>query len=367
MTNRPALLAGAVQGRPAVRFDGAFQQLKLADFCASNNFTLLAVARTDDGQDIDPESNGIANDDGVVGQHYLFGGEDPLYPFSEVAVSLGTNGYSIYEGRRNQTGSSHLCPLSVWAGPVGTNFSLFGLIYSNHIPHQYFNGGFVHTGLVSPRPDSVFTRTIGWGGGPGGLGMAGELAELLVFDSQLSLAEVSVVNQYLNGTYVFAPPSTDPIQLAAVAMSSSQVALSWRQGGTNTFTSYLVLRRVGLSGPFTPIGQVGPDWRFIDAGVSPSTTYSYQIQSVFTTGTNAFSNVAVGQSLAVPTPFPSPACSCGCARRISRWRKETSSPCGPITGTPRKPPRKTARRTNRNGTALSSMAGPPRVLATAPS
>jgi len=304
-TNRPAVIFGGINGWPVLRFDGTNDQLVLQNYFVSNNFAVFAVARTDQGHEIDAESNAQQNNTGYTGQRYLFGGVINFNDFGEAGLSVGTNGFSAYEYARNGIGSDFFSPLAVYAGSLGTNFNLLTLSYSNQQPSLYLNSALVRTGLVSPRSGSVFTKTMGFGTtGYGNSPFVGDVAEILVFDRQLTVAEQGLVSRYLNDKYACVPPSSAPIQLAARTLSPTQIGLSWRQTQTNALTSYLIERRLGTNGTFNAVAQVGSDWRFIDPGLTPQTLYSYRVRNVLNNSTNAYSNEAQAQTLTAGADFP---------------------------------------------------------------
>ena len=100
------------------------------------------------------------------------------------------------------------------------------------------------------------------------------------------------------------PPPTAAGNLTAVATSSSQINLSWTASSSIAGIADYVLQRCQGAGctNFAQIATlVGTSYN--DTGLSPSTTYSYQVQAVDTTGiAGAYSSVATAATQAPPPP-----------------------------------------------------------------
>ena len=81
---------------------------------------------------------------------------------------------------------------------------------------------------------------------------------------------------------VFVPPTTAPTApgtLSATAADVSQIDLAWTDTATNTM-GYVIARSTASGGPYTPIGATGfSTIHFSDRGLSPGTTYFYQVQA----------------------------------------------------------------------------------------
>jgi hypothetical protein len=305
-TNRPAVVNGAFNNWPVLRFDGTNDQLGLLGYFVSNNFTVLAVARTAVSHGIDSESNSQGAAGGDSGQRYLLGGLYPYVSFGEMSLSFGTNGFSNYEFAANQVGANHYAPLAVYQGDMGTNMNLLMVSYSNQVPSLYRNTALVRSGLTSTRTSSVFSVTIGCGQITSTrFPFLGDLAELMVFDRQLTASELGVIARHLNGKYSFASAENGDVILSTRALSGTEVALSWKQADATVLSSYTIERRLGTNGSFSVIGQVTADWRFIDSGLAAGTLYTYRVRNTLNSDPNDYSNESQVQTLSTTTAFPS--------------------------------------------------------------
>jgi hypothetical protein len=83
------------------------------------------------------------------------------------------------------------------------------------------------------------------------------------------------------------PPGT-PSDVTATRLSSTQIQLGWKAPGGQT--SYEVRRRAGTSGSWTFSTELeGTVTSWIDSGLTPQTTYQYQIRACNSTGCSEYS------------------------------------------------------------------------------
>jgi len=203
--NQPFWVPNAVNGLPAIRFDGTNDQLKLARYPATNNFTVFVVARTSLGARVDTENNSTSTSIGQTGEHYLFGGDYDLgYAGAEISLSLGTNVASVYQYMHNNMYGDQASPMTVYGGNIGAGLSIIGVRCTNQQSSIYFNGSLVRTGQPSLRSQSIMARSIGYGSSLGPA-FGGDLTEMLVFNRSLSEEECTAVTFYLNSKYLAIP------------------------------------------------------------------------------------------------------------------------------------------------------------------
>lgn len=301
---QPLFVTNVLNSRPVIRFDGTNDQLVLANYTATNTFSVYVVARAALSNQIDPEQFGMFNPTpGESGQRYLFGGVDPLiYGVSEVGISLGTNGVSDYEFERQSVGANFFNPMAVYAGSEFSSFSLITLSYLNRQPSLQVNGALARAGLVSSRTNVVFTKTIG-------LGMAsqafsGDVAEILVFDRVLNQTEQAQIIGYLNSRYQLYTTPVAPVILSAAAVSPTQASVSWRQSNTNTIRAGVLERRQG-AGSYADIAVLEARNSYFDTNVAASTQYTYRFRSRDFAGLEDYSNEATITTPSTGNAFPS--------------------------------------------------------------
>jgi mannan endo-1,4-beta-mannosidase len=109
-------------------------------------------------------------------------------------------------------------------------------------------------------------------------------------------------------------PPAAPTGLAVTASTSNSVSLSWSAAAGAT--SYQVLRATGASGgSFSPVGTVAGTSFVNSSGVSPSTTYRYQVTASNSAGTSPPSSTVV-----VTTPNGAPGGGCAAAATVqTQW------------------------------------------------
>ncbi len=188
---QPIWVTNVVNGRPTLRFDGQDDQLLLTRAPATNDFTVIVVARAWLGHEIDPENN--AGVGGISGQRYLLGARHGGDWAAGAGLSMGTNGASVYEH-----GSGYMPALAVARNYLGKTFQIITLRYASRRPDLFIQGQAARQGVVSAR--ATVTAPIEIGSGAYG-GFSGDVAELLVYNRPLADAERRGVEQYLAGKY----------------------------------------------------------------------------------------------------------------------------------------------------------------------
>lgn len=184
---QPRWLPGTEPHPAALRFDGANDLLRLPRPAGTNNFCVLAVFRTSQAHEVDPETrSGVG---GISGQRWLFGAAHGGDLDAGAGLSVGTNGLAVYEH-----GSGYMPALAVDPRSVGTGLQVVAVNYSDRQPELDHQGLRVRTGLSSPRREVWAPIEIG-AGAYGAFG--GDLVEVLLFRRALSLEERRGLARYL--------------------------------------------------------------------------------------------------------------------------------------------------------------------------
>ncbi len=124
-----------------------------------------------------------------------------------------------------------------------------------------------------------------------------------------------------NATTLDVAPAA-PSGLAATAVSSSQINLSWTDNATNE-TGFKIERKTGAGGTYAEIATVGAGiTTYSDTGLTEETTYFYRVRATNAVGDSAYSNESSATTAHSSsrctrrtcrrTPFPA-------ARSISAW------------------------------------------------
>ena len=97
-------------------------------------------------------------------------------------------------------------------------------------------------------------------------------------------------------------PPAAPGNLQASGISSGSVALTWTDD-SNDESGFNILRATSATGPFTPVGLVGANIvTYTDTGLSPSTTWFYEVEATNASGSSGPTNVATATTFPTFTP-----------------------------------------------------------------
>ncbi len=107
-----------------------------------------------------------------------------------------------------------------------------------------------------------------------------------------------------NATTLDVAPAA-PSGLAATAISSSQVNLSWADNATNE-TGFKIERKTGSGGTYAEIATVGAGvTTYSNTGLTGATAYFYRVRATNAIGDSAYSNEASASTLPNPPVAPS--------------------------------------------------------------
>jgi hypothetical protein len=119
---------------------------------------------------------------------------------------------------------------------------------------------------------------------------------------------------------LFAPHTVAPVArtgLAATGISGSQIQVTWSNPTPNDATGIKIERSTSMAGPFTQILIVaGSSTSFTDTGLSPGTTYYYQIRATNQVGDGPYTAPVAGNTL-IATPVLSATNVCSCEVDLS--------------------------------------------------
>jgi hypothetical protein len=140
------------------------------------------------------------------------------------------------------------------------------------------SGGFVLVGVVAPNTTLFVDTTV---------------SPATRFTYQVRAANDFFASAYTNPvsvTTVQAPPAA-PSGLTATVVSATEIDLTWTDNRTNE-TALEVYRQTS-SGAYTLLAVLPPgSTRFADTGVTPKTSYSYQVRAANDVWASAYTNVA---------------------------------------------------------------------------
>lgn len=132
-----------------------------------------------------------------------------------------------------------------------------------------------------------------WGGN-----FEGDIAEVVLYDRVLSDSERETVGRYLTAKYALpgltAP--TAPTNLKAVALTPTQVSLTWTPPSVTPGVIYTLERQTG-SGTFSPVADLDGDVGYIDTGMTAGQSYAYRVKGRTYAGSSGYS-----ETISIATP-----------------------------------------------------------------
>jgi uncharacterized protein (TIGR03437 family) len=170
-----------------------------------------------------------------------------------------------------------------WSG-IGSLASQF------HIERQTGSGPFTEIAVI---PAFTFTFT------DSGV-VAGTTYQYRVrAENDYGFSPYSTMASASTPTSLVAPPSN----LQAVALSQTQISLSWSTANTNA-TSFQIERKTGIAGVYSLLATVpNVATAYPDTGVAANTTYVYRIRSQGASGFSGYSNESIVSTPAVSSPL----------------------------------------------------------------
>ena len=228
-TRRPVVVPNAINGHPAIRFDGGDDSL-----VAASSPTLAIVG--------DISTFFVVKFDDFDGYRAVWAKTQVNLPASTDFYLLPTTGRPrVFRG--NGGGSAGSSDAS--NSPVPGEYVIIGFDHSGTAVHHYLNGEMNGEGTI--------TATLGDTGAPLHIGtrgdqftrMKGDIAEIVIYDTALSEADRATVITYLGQRYGIA---TTP-ELSIVNNFDGTVTVSWPP----TVTGWELEVATELGGPWDPI------------------------------------------------------------------------------------------------------------------
>ncbi len=212
---RPVVVVSAINGLPALRFDGSNDSLiapHSASLAITGDITSFFVVKYDDytGYNV-PWAKTQGNLPAPTDFYTL-----PNSGIPQVFRGDGTGGAATEGARAANAGE----------------FAIVGFDHAGSTLHHYLNGDLNGEGQNTAargdtgRPlyigtrDDQFTR------------MKGEIAEIIIYDSALSSTDSATVHNYLRARYGITLVTNPPPPLSVVASANGTVTLSWPPGST---------------------------------------------------------------------------------------------------------------------------------------
>ena len=268
---QPTVVAGVLNGQPAVHFDGSGSFLgwasnPLAGASAGEVFAVLRATG--------PSTNNAG-----------------LWRFNEIYSYFPYNSGAIYEGFGSDAPHGPILP----SAPL----SRFNLYEVSSAPNDWTmrlnEQVLFHTASNTPS----FAAGAYWlGQNTQGAFFAGDMAEVLIFDRALNDSERLVVEAYLAGKYALVAAPSVPTNLSAHALSPNQVSLDWQYPLSNSATQFAVERALAGSSDYQVVAQMDGSTAYVDGSTSADTSYSYQVVAIDLAGNVSAPSLPV----AVSTP-----------------------------------------------------------------
>jgi len=276
-SERPTLDSNSLNSYPIVHFSGS-QAFSLPNFMGSSTAgEVLAVVRASSNS---PSSN--------MGLWDLGGQHGVAYPLTNGTIQEAFGSNAVY---------------LLGAPPVSlTQYNIYDISASSTNWMVFFNG---HESFAVLNPTVAFNSSPLLGENGFGNLWTGDVVELIAYNHALSMVDRATAGIYLTQKYnlpITIP--TAPTNVTAVAISPSQVSLTWQGGTSQTLgVTYTVERSTG-GGAYSPVGATTDSYSFIDGSPSAGTAYSYVIVASTYAGSSPDSSAAAVTTPASGTAMP---------------------------------------------------------------
>jgi alpha-tubulin suppressor-like RCC1 family protein len=258
LANRPQVVPGAMGGQSVARFNGSSTYLNLPHFMTGATAGEMFIAIT-----------GSSSFGGCIFST-IGRTANTLYPSG---LNLITDGFGSNESYSFSAAGISLTAPRVYSANAKTGSwksSLNGTpLYSSS------------TNTVNFTPDATFTPLMGATRGGAYYSLSnwlnGDVAEVLIYDHELTEVERIAVGRYLNRKFALGitAPSI-PTSFSTVAVSPTKVSLNWQF----VSPSWFVVERSTADTPWQEIVYINANASYTDTGLTPNTTYKYRVRAI---------------------------------------------------------------------------------------
>jgi hypothetical protein len=260
--NQPALVSNVMNGQPVVRFNGASTYLNLNS--ALNGTSALPMS-------VFVVTHGTSS---------LQGAFDSA-PNQSTTLRFFQNYVELW----NQSPSITLVPPA-----AGAITSVVTQTYGtgNREMDAFLNGAQQGHTFGNTSPAVINNGQIGRINT--GYYYNGDVAEVLVYNQALSTADRQRVEAYLNAKYSIVQAPATPTGVSVSQIDPTENLVTWSTTPSSVEVTYQVWRQ-DSTGQWVLAGTVVGGGTFLDSGLSPNGSYSYEVLATSLGGTSAFSPV----------------------------------------------------------------------------
>jgi hypothetical protein len=280
--SRPGVTASAINGLPAIQFDGSNDFLTFGNFMSGATAGEAFIVLKSDEESSGGTSRGLWRLSSAGGSYYPYPGT------SAISEDFGSSTFAILGD-----------PL-----PALTAYNLYNVNSASGSWVIRLNGSRLHTSTAN----TVAFHTAPYlGRSAGTSAWYGGIAEMLVYNRVLTASEREAVGAYLATRYALPgiPAAATPTNVTATPISSTQVSLTWETDLSQTAgVTFAIERQLG-AGAFSLIAEVEDSASHVDGGLTPGTAYTYRIRARTYAGISLASASASATTLASGSPdFP---------------------------------------------------------------
>ena len=249
--SQPTLAANSINGLPAVQFAASKRQW----------FTLPNIM------------NGAS-----AGEAFVVVKAASKLPSSP--RSLWSFGYSLYPDRDGSICEGFGSQTAYRFGGPGSGIDQYVLYNVSAQAGQWF------AQIDGATVGKFAGNTVSFGGAPnlgaldstGWDSFDGEIAEIIVYGTTFTVQQRAAMNAYFQGKYNLASVPPSPTNLTVTPISPTETSLAWSESPVVPGITYTIWRQSG-SDDYIAIAQVANELSYLDTGLTPGTSYNYEISA----------------------------------------------------------------------------------------